>query len=173
MQQRCKCVCSCPMAASSWVWVSPATAHYITHVPNYANAAASTAVAAATAALVHLLFQLQYLRTATYKRMRFFWERAVGGRTFNGGASTAPVLQRKLGKQQRPPPGLREVRLPEGVARSGAWSDTVMSPSVRWAKRFRPGNNTASRSPEMIQNCSHSEHLLAMAPQSSEQTEKA
>jgi len=66
--------------------------------------AISTAVAAATAALVHLLFQLQYLRTATYKRMRFFWERAVGGLTFNGGASTAAVLQRKLGKQQRPPP---------------------------------------------------------------------
>ena len=82
----------------------PATAHGITHVPGHANAAAPTAVAAAAAALVQVRFQLQYLLTATYKRMRFFWERAVGGRTFNGGASTAAVLQRKLGKQQRPPP---------------------------------------------------------------------
>ena len=169
MQQRCKCVCSCPMAASSWVWVSPATAHYITHVPNYANAAASTAVAAATAALLHLLFQLQYLLTATYKRMRFFWERAVGGRTFNGGASTAPVLQRKLGKQQRPPPGLREVRLPEGAARSGAGSSTVMNPSSRWAIFFSPGTISEGASVEMVQE--RTELCGNIAPQSSEPTD--
>ena len=158
------------MAASSWVWVSPATAHYITHVPNYANAAASTAVAAATAALVHLLFQLQYLRTATYKRMRFFWERAVGGHTFNGGASTAAVLQRKLGKQQRPPPRLSAPRLLGGAGRSSHGGSTEIASSLRRAIRFPPGAHCASRSPEMGQE--KTQTSLTIAPQSSEQTEK-
>ena len=81
-----------------------------------------------------------------------------------------PFCNGNWGSSRDPPPGLREVRLPEGAARSGAWSDAVMSPSVRWAKRFRPGNNTASRSPEM--SCPHSEHLLTIAPQSSEQAEE-
>ena len=142
----------------------------LVHAPNYANAAASTAVAAATAALVHLLFQLQYLRTATYKRMRFFWERAVGGRTFNGGASTAAVLQRKLGEQQRPPPRLSAPRLLGGAGRSSHGGSTEIASSLRRAIRFPPGAHCASRSPEMGQE--KTQTSLTIAPQSSEQTEK-
>ena len=90
---------SCPKAASSWVWVSPATAHTIPYHSNHATAAKATAVAAAAAAPVAVRPQVQHLQTATYKRIRIFVRWAVATHTLICGAQTAAVLQRKMWKR--------------------------------------------------------------------------
>ena len=74
------------MAASPWVWVSPAIAHYIPHDSNSTAAAKPTVVAAAIAAAVAAGVWRQQLRTATYKRIGIFVGGAVAAHTFNAGA---------------------------------------------------------------------------------------
>ena len=73
------------MAASSWVWVSPATANHVPSDPNCAAGVEAAAVAVALAALLAAQFKLQHLRTATYKRVGFFWGGAARGRTCSEG----------------------------------------------------------------------------------------
>ena len=70
------------MAASPWVWVSPATAHYIPHDSNSTAAAKPTVVAAAIAAAVAADVWRQHLCTATYKRLKIFVRRAVAAHTW-------------------------------------------------------------------------------------------
>ena len=77
-----------------------------------------------------------------------------------------PFCNGNWGSSRDPPPDLREVRLRGGAARSGAWSETVMSPSLRWAFIFPPGAHCAGSSSEM--SCPQSGHLPTIAPQSSE-----
>ena len=70
-----------------------------------------------------------------------------------------------------PPPGHSGPRLLGGAGRSSHGGAPGMAPSLRRAKFFRPGASSAGTSPEMGQD--KTEVCLAIAPQSSEQTEKA
>ena len=172
MQQRCKLVCSCPMAASPWLWVSPATAHvhYIPHDSNSTAAAKPTVVAAAIAAAVAADVWRQHLCTATYKRLKIFVRRAVAAHTWRVELWGCGVLQRKMLTPQTPPPGHSGPRLLGGAGRSSHGGSTEIASSLRRAIRFPPGAHCASRSPEMGQE--KTQTSLTIAPQSSEQTEK-
>ena len=80
-----------------------------------------------------------------------------------------PFCNGNWGSSRDPPPGLREVRLPEGAARGGAGSSTVMNPPPRWAMFFSPGTIFEGASVEMVQE--RTELCGNIAPQSSEPTD--
>ena len=76
---------------------------------------------------------------------------------------------RKCGGKRAPPPGHGDDRLLGGAAKSGAGAEPIMTPSLRWAIIFPPGAHCAGSKPEM--SCPITEHLLTIAPQSSERAE--